>query len=114
VWKAFADRFAWVAGVAGNHDDVTAIHRSYRVHLLDRDRVKLGGVRLGGVGLMCSPSQVATILKKRGVAIAASAIVPRPQTPISLHDQQPHQGQSMTSTVRVRASAVLPPLSVSV
>jgi 3',5'-cyclic-AMP phosphodiesterase len=50
VWRAFADRFAWVAGVAGNHDDVTAVERGGRVHLLDADIVELGGLRVGGVG----------------------------------------------------------------
>lgn len=51
VWHAFADRFAWVAGVAGNHDDVDHVPLlGPRVHLLDGDRVELGGIRIGGVG----------------------------------------------------------------
>jgi 3',5'-cyclic-AMP phosphodiesterase len=52
VWRAFAERFAWVAGVAGNHDDVRAIARMDRTHLLDVDIVDLGGLRIGGVGLV--------------------------------------------------------------
>jgi Icc-related predicted phosphoesterase len=51
VWRAFAKRFAWVAGVAGNHDDVTTVKRADRVHLLDADVVVLDGMRVGGVGL---------------------------------------------------------------
>jgi len=54
VWKAFAERFAWVVGVAGNHDDVTAVARIQRAHLLDGDCAEIGGgLRIGGVSLIC-------------------------------------------------------------
>ncbi|MEZ4399997.1 MAG: metallophosphoesterase [Kofleriaceae bacterium] len=52
VWAAFADRFAWVVGVAGNHDDVTAVAQDERVVVLDEAVVELDGLRLGGVGLV--------------------------------------------------------------
>lgn len=52
VWAAFADAFAWVAGVAGNHDDVATIPRAPHVHVLDTDIVECAGLRLGGVGLI--------------------------------------------------------------
>jgi Icc protein len=50
VWEAFADRFAWVVGVAGNHDDVTQISPLLNLHLLDGEIVELDGIRVGGVG----------------------------------------------------------------
>jgi 3',5'-cyclic-AMP phosphodiesterase len=50
VWRAFAERFAWVAGVAGNHDDITGVAELERVHLLDGEVVELDGIRIGGVG----------------------------------------------------------------
>ena len=54
VWSAFAERFAWVCGVAGNHDDVTGVAelaaRDERVHLLDGDVAEVDGIRIGGVG----------------------------------------------------------------
>lgn len=51
VWAAFADRFAWVAGVAGNHDDVRGVPAlGDHVHLLDGEVVELDGIRIGGVG----------------------------------------------------------------
>ena len=51
VWRAFAERFAWVAGVAGNHDDVAGVAElGERVHLLDGDVVEVDGLRIGGVG----------------------------------------------------------------
>jgi Icc-related predicted phosphoesterase len=53
VWSAFADRFAWVAGVAGNHDDVTSVPRGEGVHLLDTEEATIAGTRIAGVGLIC-------------------------------------------------------------
>jgi Icc-related predicted phosphoesterase len=51
VWGAFAARFAWVVGVAGNHDDVSGVAAvASNAHLLDGRRVELGGLRIGGVG----------------------------------------------------------------
>jgi hypothetical protein len=47
VWRAFSDRFAWVLGVAGNHDDVGRTRG-----VLDGDTLEVGGVRFGGVGLI--------------------------------------------------------------
>lgn len=52
VWRAFAERFAWVAGVAGNHDDVAMVAVGEQVHVLDTTCVQLDGLRLGGVGLI--------------------------------------------------------------
>ncbi|HOK78455.1 MAG TPA: metallophosphoesterase [Verrucomicrobiota bacterium] len=55
VWRAFAERFRWVAGVVGNHDNLggrTAGHMGdeQRTHLLDGNTVTLDGLRVGGVG----------------------------------------------------------------
>ena len=51
VWVAFAERFAWVAGVAGNHDDVSEVRKlGDKVHLLDGDTAELDGLRIAGVG----------------------------------------------------------------
>ncbi|MBK9035686.1 MAG: metallophosphoesterase [Myxococcales bacterium] len=52
VWAAFAESFAWVAGVAGNHDDVSTVRRAPHVHVLDTDLIDRGGLRIGGVGLI--------------------------------------------------------------
>jgi 3',5'-cyclic-AMP phosphodiesterase len=51
VWGEFAGRFAWVAGVAGNHDDVSGVAKlGPRAHLLDGEIAETGGLRIGGVG----------------------------------------------------------------
>ncbi len=50
VWAAFASRFAWVAGVAGNHDDVSSVPEiGDNVFLLDGDVATVDGIRIGGV-----------------------------------------------------------------
>jgi Icc-related predicted phosphoesterase len=53
VWQAFAERFAWVVGVGGNHDDMTAVERTERAIALDTEVVVLDGLRIGGVDLIC-------------------------------------------------------------
>ena len=51
VWRAFSDRFAFVAGVAGNHDDVRKV-RGANQYVLDMEVRALHGIRIGGVGLI--------------------------------------------------------------
>ncbi len=55
AWEAFARDFAWVAGVAGNHDLFTSrasrsVARRSHVARLDGDVVTFDGLRIGGVG----------------------------------------------------------------
>lgn len=52
VWAAFAERFAWVVGVAGNHDDTAGVAELDNAHLLDGDTVDLDGLTFGGVSLI--------------------------------------------------------------
>jgi Icc-related predicted phosphoesterase len=58
VWAAFAQRFRWVAGVAGNHDffgkspsvpDFKAFLRQPKTHFLDGHVVELDGLKIGGL-----------------------------------------------------------------
>lgn len=50
VWAAFASRFAWVAGVAGNHDDVSSVPEiGDNVYLLDGENAVVDTIRIGGV-----------------------------------------------------------------
>jgi Icc-related predicted phosphoesterase len=57
VWQAFADQFAWVAGVAGNHDTFGdspsprhGLRNSQNVHYLDGEVAEVGGLRIAGIG----------------------------------------------------------------
>ncbi|KFA88353.1 metallophosphoesterase family protein [Archangium violaceum] len=55
VWSAFAERFRWVAGVAGNHDTFGTPRERERLqqrpglHLLDGEVRELDGLRVGGL-----------------------------------------------------------------
>ena len=53
VWQAFAERFAWTVGGAGNHDDVDGAVLLDGAHVLDGDVIDQDGLRIGGVGLIC-------------------------------------------------------------
>lgn len=50
VWAAFSKHARWVAGVAGNHDDVSGVRSA---GLLDGSLATFDTLRLGGVGLIC-------------------------------------------------------------
>ncbi len=52
VWSAFSSRFRWVAGVAGNHDDVTRVKNLPNTDVLDVNVVERDGLRVGGVGFI--------------------------------------------------------------
>lgn len=52
VWLEFAGSFRWVAGVAGNHDDVSQVKNIGNARLLDMECVEFEGLRVAGVGLI--------------------------------------------------------------
>ncbi len=57
VWQAFAARFPWVVGVAGNHDDMTHVAGD-TIHVLEGTTIELDGLRFAGVGgIIGNPSK---------------------------------------------------------
>lgn len=107
VWKAFGDRFAWVAGVAGNHDAFGPnLHAPPRfvgnLHFFDGHRRQVGGLKLAGlsgiIGDPCKPwrRHDADYLAKLERAATGSADV------LILHDgpDAPSQRGSGSSAVR--------------
>ena len=55
VWQAFGNCFAWVAGVAGNHDTFgskpeTSPRFSGDLHYLDGDRKNIAGLKVADIG----------------------------------------------------------------
>ncbi len=64
VWRAFGARFAWTAGVAGNHDTFgPKLNHSPRfsgnLHFLDGGHVCLGGLQIAGLGgIIGNPKRV--------------------------------------------------------
>lgn len=64
VWRAFGQRFRWVAGVAGNHDHFgdpwkpASFGSEDRIHVLDEDAVQLDGLVVAGVaGIIGDPKR---------------------------------------------------------
>lgn len=69
VWRAFNEHFAWVAGVAGNHDDlgtkaeIEAFQREEGIFYLDHHVKKVGDLKIGGlsgvIGQSVRPNRLA-------------------------------------------------------
>jgi hypothetical protein len=63
VWRAFAETFRWVAGVAGNHDrfgtrrDESRFRSQPGVYLLDGEIADVDRLRIAGVGLVSGDPQ---------------------------------------------------------
>jgi len=108
VWEAFADRFAWVAGVAGNHDDVTAISPLLRLHVLDGSIVELDGIRIGGVGgIIGAKGKKMRRPAEEFLALVDRVIDQRPDV-LVLHegphgDEEQHGNEDVRATVEAGA-----------
>lgn len=57
IWKAFADKFQWVAGIPGNHDQFEVSHWTDHpfqdqkmTHYLDGDMKNVNGMKIAGLG----------------------------------------------------------------
>lgn len=64
VWQAFGDHFAWVVGVAGNHDTFGSSPAdpaglANHLHYLDGTRLNLADMKIAGIGgIIGNPSRV--------------------------------------------------------
>lgn len=114
VWRAFAERFRWVAGVLGNHDelgpgnrDLWTFGRTPGVHVLDAHVRDLDGLRVGGVaGIIGNPTRLnrqdlGTFLSKLEAVVDAGADV------VVLHegpDALGPGGEHLRGSLEVRAT----------
>lgn len=108
VWRAFADSFAWVLGVAGNHDtfgtddERAQLARVPNVHLLDTEVVQLGGVRFAGVQhIMGDPSRQGRVSSADFLASIDLLLAERPDV-LLLHEG-PHVSLTQQGSSRVSA-----------
>lgn len=73
VWSAFAERFRWVAGVAGNHDTFGTPRERERLlqrpglHLLDGEVRELDGLQVGGLSGIIGQAGEALAARGRGL-----------------------------------------------
>lgn len=107
VWRAFGEVFAWVAGVAGNHDaygpDVHAPPRfGGNLHYLDGGRTKVADLNIAGIGgIIGSPERPRR--RSEGDYLNVLADVLEDETDVLLlHDgpDDPYGGQRGSSAMR--------------
>jgi len=94
VWEAFASAFAWVVGVAGNHDLFTsrasrAVQRRSHVDLLDGEVVQRDGLTLGGVGGIVGRKGKVNRRELRAFVGALQGVVHREPDIVVVHEGPP-------------------------
>ena len=94
VWAAFAGRFKWVIGVAGNHDrfgadlrvNLPATHRVPNVALLDESCAERDGLRVAGVsGIVGDPRKRVLRRSQAGFLAAVDRIMRNSPHVLLLH-----------------------------
>ena len=91
VWRAFGDKFDWVAGVAGNHDTFGDNRKAIpnfasNLHYLDEDRVSLEGLQVGGVsGVIGNPKRLQRRTEERYLQ-ALQNVLEEPTDILLMHD----------------------------
>lgn len=107
AWRAFAARFRWVAGVAGNHDlfgkpnELARFRREPGIFLLDGDAVTLDDLRLAGVGGICGrPGKPNRRAPEQFVAAVRELLPARPHVLLLHEGPEGEPGQRGNAEVR--------------
>ncbi len=115
VWRAFAETFRWVVGVAGNHDrfgslqDMRRLQQTPDLHLLDGDTRRLDGLSVGGVGNIIGRSDKPGRVSEGDFVAALDLVLDTEPELLVLH-QGPngHRGQRGCEIVRQRLIDAVP------
>ena len=120
VWLAFAERFRWVAGVAGNHDTFGSPRERERlcqrpgVHLLDGASCSPDGLRIGGVsGIIGRVGKPGRREEEDYLDVLGEVLRARPEV-LVLHQGPDAPGSDRQGSPGIRAALELeePPLVV--
>ena len=120
VWRAFAERFRWVAGVAGNHDtfgtarDRERLRQLPGLHLLDGEVRELDGLRVGGVsGIIGRADKPGRREEEAFLDLLQEVLRPRPEL-LVLHQgpDDPSREQRGHPGIRAALDVEAPPLTV--
>ena len=108
IWQAFADEFAWVAGVAGNHDMFGDSHdRVPRLteccHYLDGESVNIGGSLIAGIGGIVGNPRRPRRRSQDDYLAALDSLLQRKPEVVLMHDGPDADGPSF----RFRGSAAI-------
>jgi 3',5'-cyclic-AMP phosphodiesterase len=93
IWQLLAEKFRWVAGIAGNHDrfgsegtDDEPSFSEPNIHYVDGDTVEVDGLRLGGVaGVIGNPSKPFRRDETRFLAVLKTVTAQMPDL-LTLHE----------------------------
>ena len=119
VWQAFGETFAWVAGVAGNHD--TFGHPPQKrprfpqhLHYLDGDAIVIGGMSLAGLGGIIGKATRPNRRSEDDYLHALSQLMQQRPEIVLLHDgpDGPDAGQRGLARVREILLAAAPTLLI--
>lgn len=124
IWRSFAGQYAWVAGVAGNHDRlgqgagdvVEGWLRRGSSRVLDGEVVDFGGLKVGGVcGVLGKSKKLWRRPLKRYRQLFKQVLDQRPDV-IVLHEppqpMAPHKGEGRLEIFEILARSGQSPLVV--
>lgn len=111
VWHAFVDRFRWVAGVLGNHDEMPTLPGA-GCHLLDGRVAKLDGLSVGGVGGIIGSAGKANRRPAEAYTAALSRVLCQSPDVVITHCGPDVTGRKGDIYVREAFEAYSPPLAV--
>ena len=96
VWRAFNEHFAFVAGVAGNHDsfgtadEFAAFQREAGIYFLNGNIRKIGGMEVGGIsGVIGQPGKPNRVAEKDFLAQLKRIALKQPDL-VLLHEGPSH------------------------
>jgi len=121
VWEAFAERFRWVTGVAGNHDgfgesqrDLDLFRRGPGISLLDGDLVTLDTLRVGGIGGIVGNSRKHLRKSEDDFAGMVTRVIAGAPDVVVMHDGPdiPDRDFAGTPAIREALEAERPTLAV--
>lgn len=89
IWLEFADRFRWVTGVLGNHDELQRredLEARENIHLLDGETRNVDGMTIAGVGgIMGRPTKLNRKTPEHFLGLLRTCIDRRPDLMV-LHE----------------------------
>jgi hypothetical protein len=107
VWRAFNEHFAFVAGVAGNHDsfgdpgEFAAFQREAGIYFLDGNIRKIGGMQVGGIsGVIGQPGKPNRVAEKDFLNKLKRLALKQPDL-ILLHEGPSHSSLSLIGNPRI-------------
>lgn len=108
VWRAFNERFAFVAGVAGNHDSFgdpggfAAFQREAGIYFLDGNIRKIGGMQIGGIsGVIGQPGKPNRVDEQDFLNKLKRLALKQPDL-ILLHEGPNHQQPALVGNPLIR------------